>query len=165
MFNTVFALFEILITNIRPLPWAHLPFLVVILGCYLGLAYLTYHAQHFFGSWNFLSYTLAIEIPTRLFLSYTVYNFFDPQTQHAKLAGWIVGIAIAEVVIFSIVHGVCIVRERLATRYFGKSTSSNGLETEKMEEWVTISEQGHDIVDVSWIVKNFILRILNYWIL
>ncbi|KZP18096.1 hypothetical protein FIBSPDRAFT_604055 [Athelia psychrophila] len=34
--NTVFALFEIFLTNMRPAPWTHVVFLEVFLVCYLG---------------------------------------------------------------------------------------------------------------------------------
>jgi hypothetical protein len=40
--NSAFALFEILFTRINPAPWIHLPFLVLLLACYIGLAYLTH---------------------------------------------------------------------------------------------------------------------------
>ncbi|KZP21879.1 hypothetical protein FIBSPDRAFT_498216 [Athelia psychrophila] len=39
--NSLFVLFEILFTNVRPAPWVHVDFLEVILACYLGVAYIT----------------------------------------------------------------------------------------------------------------------------
>lgn len=59
--NTVFAAVEIFAAGAAPawgngagkrgivLPWIHLPFLIIILGCYLGLAYVTHATQGFYG--------------------------------------------------------------------------------------------------------------------
>ena len=37
--NTVFALFELVLTNSEPLPWLYLPATLVVMGLYLALAY------------------------------------------------------------------------------------------------------------------------------
>lgn len=62
MLNTVFAAFEILLTNIsvsvgfRPrsyaisMPWVHIPFVVFLLACYLGVAYITAGTQGFYST-------------------------------------------------------------------------------------------------------------------
>ncbi|ELU42181.1 hypothetical protein AG1IA_03780 [Rhizoctonia solani AG-1 IA] len=46
--NSVFALFEILFTRAGPMPWSHIPFLILLLGGYLGVAYVTYATQGFY---------------------------------------------------------------------------------------------------------------------
>ena len=42
-----------------------------------------------------------------------MYNFLDPGRGHGKLAAYIVGIAVAECVIFCIVYGICVLREKV----------------------------------------------------
>ncbi|KAI9047787.1 hypothetical protein LZ554_008497 [Drepanopeziza brunnea f. sp. 'monogermtubi'] len=46
--NSAFALGEILLTRTAPPPWIHLPWLIVILLCYLGVAFITYATKHYF---------------------------------------------------------------------------------------------------------------------
>ena len=48
--NTGFALFEILLTHGQPGPWSHLIPLIIILGGYLGIAYITYATQGFYST-------------------------------------------------------------------------------------------------------------------
>ncbi|EKM77458.1 hypothetical protein AGABI1DRAFT_107998 [Agaricus bisporus var. burnettii JB137-S8] len=80
--NTVLALSEITTTNIPPLPWKTLPVCLIILGAYLGLAYVTHATEDVY-----------------------VYTFLDPEIQHWKLAIYITGIAAGEVIIFVLVLG------------------------------------------------------------
>ncbi len=57
--NTVFAAFEIFCTNASPsfganpqglsMPWIHLPFLIILLAGYLGVAYITHATQGFYS--------------------------------------------------------------------------------------------------------------------
>ncbi|KAH8822948.1 hypothetical protein DL96DRAFT_1470179 [Flagelloscypha sp. PMI_526] len=90
--NTVYALFEIFMTNIPPLPWLHLVVCVVLLACYLGVAYVTYATQGFY-----------------------TYEFLDP-SEGPILAAYIVGIAVGEVIVFVIVRYVIALREKLVNR-------------------------------------------------
>lgn len=46
--NTVFVYFEITCTNVPTLNWIHLATTVVILGLYLGVAYITHATQGFY---------------------------------------------------------------------------------------------------------------------
>lgn len=46
--NSFFCVFEIVLTNVGPLRWIDLPVTIVILAGYLGVAYITYHTQHFY---------------------------------------------------------------------------------------------------------------------
>ncbi|KAG8753898.1 hypothetical protein FRC12_011385 [Ceratobasidium sp. 428] len=91
--NSGFALFEVLFTRAGPMPWTHIPFLVLFLGGYLGVAYITHATQGFY-----------------------TYSFLDPQKQGATLAAYIVGIAASAVVLFSIVWCICWVRNRIWRR-------------------------------------------------
>lgn len=89
--NTVFALFEIGFTNSPPVPWLTLPFCVLILVAYLGVAYITHATQGFY-----------------------TYPFLDPTLQGPKLAAYIIGILLAEIIIFCLVKVVETWRERWA---------------------------------------------------
>jgi hypothetical protein len=48
--NSAFALFEIFLTHGGPPPWPMLPFCFLMLVGYLGVAYITYDTQHFYGA-------------------------------------------------------------------------------------------------------------------
>ncbi|RDX54365.1 hypothetical protein OH76DRAFT_1540024 [Lentinus brumalis] len=91
--NTVFALFEITLTNVAPSPWLHLPLCVFMLACYLGVAYITEATQGFY-----------------------TYSFLDPGKEHAKLAGYIIAVGIAECLAFLLARGLVWVRIRLSKR-------------------------------------------------
>ena len=90
--NSAFALFEVLLTRAGPMPWTHVPFLILLLGGYLGVAYITFATQGFY-----------------------TYSFLDPKKQGAMLAAYIVGIAAAAVIIFGIVWCICWVRNKIWT--------------------------------------------------
>ena len=62
--NSLFALFEAFIPRTNPRPWIHLPFIILILALYLGLAYLTKATQEFY-----------------------VYNFLNPATRSGQNCG------------------------------------------------------------------------------
>ncbi|TFK36001.1 hypothetical protein BDQ12DRAFT_699831 [Crucibulum laeve] len=91
--NVVFCVFEIILTNIPAAPWITLPFGLLFLGGYLGVAYLTKATQGFY-----------------------TYAFLDPTKQHALLAAYIIGIAVAEIIIFFIVRLIMTFRERYCAR-------------------------------------------------
>jgi len=108
--NTVFALFELLGTNIPPLPWLHIIPCIVMLAGYLGVAYITHATQGFYP-----------------------YTFLDPKVQHGLLAAYIIGIAAGEIIIFTATHGLAVLRARLTRR----SAGSHGAEgvREALDEW------------------------------
>jgi len=106
--NTVFALFEILFTHAGPLPWSHLPFMIILLAGYLGVAYITYATQGFY-----------------------TYSFLNPQKVHGYLAAYIAGIGVGEAIIFIIVRYVCVLREKLSS----KRTRSVPSSSETIDEW------------------------------
>lgn len=92
-FNAVVALFEILFTNIPVLPWIALVPNILILALYVCVAYITFETQGFY-----------------------VYPFLNPASQGAKLAIYVVGIPLAECVVFCIVQGALVLRQRLTGR-------------------------------------------------
>ena len=71
------------------MPWLHIPFLVLILAMYLGLAYVTHATQGWYP-----------------------YGFLDPKDGAGRLAGYICGIPIASLVIFLLVWGIIWIRRR-----------------------------------------------------
>ena len=44
------AIFEIALTNVGPLPWIDMLATVVVLGGYLGIAYITYATQGIYSA-------------------------------------------------------------------------------------------------------------------
>jgi hypothetical protein len=46
----------------------------------------------------------------------TAYGFLNPSKEHARLAGYIVGIAVAQCIIFLLVRGAIVLRQRLVLR-------------------------------------------------
>jgi len=120
--NSVFALFEILLTHAGPSPWSHLVFLLLFLVGYLGIAYITHATEGFY-----------------------TYSFLDPNKQHGFLAAYIVGIAVGECIVFSVVWGVCYLRERLSTRLKLSAASvsiEDGRGPEEIDEWQEIDRPG-----------------------
>ncbi|KAJ7664098.1 hypothetical protein B0H17DRAFT_1092310 [Mycena rosella] len=94
LLNSVFALFEILLTNTPASAWILLgPGLLLLIG-YVGVIYVTYATQGFYA-----------------------YSFMDPKGHPGKLAIYIIGIGLAECIIFAIVHGVVVLRQRGVARF------------------------------------------------
>lgn len=52
--NSVFALFEILLTFLGPVSWLYLPLCISIIGLYIGLAYVTHASQNFYRPFPYL---------------------------------------------------------------------------------------------------------------
>lgn len=90
--NSVFALLEIFLSRIVP-RWANIPILVLVLGGYIGVAYITHATQGFY-----------------------TYSFLDPSHGAGKLAGYIVGIPVAAIIILALVKGVCWIRDKLLAK-------------------------------------------------
>lgn len=112
IFNTVFALLEITTTNIPPLPWAALPVCLVLLLAYLGVAYITHATQGIY-----------------------TYSFLDPQAQHGKLAAYIVGIAVGEVIIFALVHYAIVLRDKISKFSAFHDEDTHQGASEALDEW------------------------------
>lgn len=49
--NCVMAIFEITLTNVGPLPWIDMVATILILGAYLGVAYITYATQGIYSAY------------------------------------------------------------------------------------------------------------------
>jgi len=94
LLNSVFALFEILLTNTPASAFILLPFGVLFLLGYVGVIYITYATQGFYA-----------------------YTFMDPSHGLVHLVLYIAGIGIAECVIFSLVHGIVLLRQRATVRF------------------------------------------------
>lgn len=77
LLNSVFALFEVVFARTERPPWIHLPFLIVFLGGYLSIAYITYATQGFY-----------------------TYDFLDPATGKGMVAAYCFGIAAAICIVF-----------------------------------------------------------------
>ncbi|KAH7101444.1 hypothetical protein BKA62DRAFT_638929 [Auriculariales sp. MPI-PUGE-AT-0066] len=91
--NTVFALFEVFLTHTPVSAWFNLIFMVLILGGYLGVAYITHATQGFY-----------------------TYGFLDPSHGAGKLAAYIVGIPVTEIIFFSLVNGLVALRVKIAPK-------------------------------------------------
>ncbi len=97
--NAAYALFEIVVPRTEPLPFLHLVPIVILLGLYLGLAYLTHLTQGFY-----------------------VYNFLNVQTNSSgKLAAYIVGILAASIIIFLLVRYAIVLRIWITETKLGKT--------------------------------------------
>ncbi|KAK0185632.1 hypothetical protein F5146DRAFT_1105708 [Armillaria mellea] len=91
--NSVYALFEILLTNTPPPPLIFMLANLVLLGAYLGVAYITNATQGFY-----------------------TYNFLDPHKQGPFLAAYIAGIAVGYIIVFGIVSGMMVIRRRIVNK-------------------------------------------------
>jgi hypothetical protein len=80
---------RLIFPDTRPPPFLHLLGLILILALYLCLAYITHETQGFYP-----------------------YAFLDPADGSARLAGYIIGILAAAVIIFIIVWGLVWLRRR-----------------------------------------------------
>ena len=92
--NSAFATFEIGLTQTPPLPWLHLPALLLIMAMYLGVAYIMKTSAGVY-----------------------VYLWLDPKVGVGKLVAHIIGYAMAMIVVFTLVRGAIWLRGR-ATRGF-----------------------------------------------
>ncbi|KAF8153422.1 hypothetical protein B0H34DRAFT_663051 [Crassisporium funariophilum] len=123
--NTLLALFEIIFTNSPPAPWLTLPICVLCLAGYLGVAYITHDTQGFY-----------------------TYSFLNPQKQGAKLAAYIVGIAVAEIIVFCLVRGVVVLRQRWATKRGLVLQAGEGVEAD-IEEWEEVERPSKSAGDAA----------------
>ncbi|KAI0668548.1 hypothetical protein C8Q78DRAFT_980101 [Trametes maxima] len=115
--NSLYALIEILLTNSGPSPWLHLPLCIVMLASYLGVAYITNATQGFY-----------------------TYSFLDPHKEHAKLAGYIVAIGIAECLAFCLAYGLVTGRVRLVRRRTDAAEAPQAI-----DEWEEVERPGTSV--------------------
>jgi len=121
--NTVFALSEVLLTNIPPAPWLTLPFGIVLLACYLGIAYITHKTQGFYA-----------------------YTFLNPKKQGGLLAAYIVGIAVCYMIVFVIVRFIILLRIRLVARYRRRCSDEGTAIPEAIEEWEEVERPSKEVL-------------------
>ncbi|KAJ7142453.1 hypothetical protein C8R44DRAFT_760686 [Mycena epipterygia] len=91
LLNTVFALFEITATHTPVAAFLLLPLAIVLLLGYVGVVYITYATQGFYA-----------------------YSFMNPNGHPVRLVLYILGIGLAECVIFVAVYGLV----RMRVRFF-----------------------------------------------
>jgi signal transduction histidine kinase len=97
--NSVYAIFEIIFPRTAPLPFLHLIPVIILLGLYLALAYVTYATEGFF-----------------------VYSFLDNKTNSSgKVAGYIIGILVAAIIVFLIVRYLITLRVWVTEKKLGKT--------------------------------------------
>ncbi|PGH31478.1 hypothetical protein GX50_05720 [[Emmonsia] crescens] len=90
-----FSLFEIIFSMVPPPPLLHIPFLVIILALYLGVAYITHATQ---GFW--------------------VYPFLNPGPSgrySPRVVGYIFAVVAAQIFVFSVVWFLSFLRVRLVS--------------------------------------------------
>ncbi|KAJ7437950.1 hypothetical protein FB451DRAFT_1304749 [Mycena latifolia] len=90
-------------------------------------------------------------MPAHLISSFPAYSFLNPSTQHARLAGYIIGISAADLVVFFVTRSVILLRIRL-TRGRGKAgqeadADSSGLReaNERLEDWEEVGLPGNGV--------------------
>ncbi|KAJ3887024.1 hypothetical protein GG344DRAFT_69167 [Lentinula edodes] len=97
--NTAWSLFEMIGTNSPPPRWSMLPCMIIILALYLALAYVTHATQGFYP-----------------------YSFLNPSTSHSLLAGYIIGIAVAACIVFTLAKTIMWARTRIAFKNASATT-------------------------------------------
>ncbi|KAL5113322.1 hypothetical protein ACEQ8H_008817 [Pleosporales sp. CAS-2024a] len=96
--NSIYALFEITFPRTSPLPWIDLVPIIILLGLYLGLAYLTHATEGFY-----------------------VYDFLDLQAHSSGIvAAYIIGILVATIIVFLIVRYLIMLRVWFTEKKLGK---------------------------------------------
>ena len=88
--NSLFATFELVVTQTPPLPWLQMSALLLIMGLYLGIAYLS-----------------------KVTAGVYVYLWLDPKVGADKIIAHIIGYTMAIIVIFTLVRGAIWLRCRL----------------------------------------------------
>lgn len=82
--NSVFALLEIVLTRVGLMPWIHIPFIILFIASYIGVAYITKATEGFYP-----------------------YNVLDPgKDGSGAVAKYIFGIIIGACILFVIVSGI-----------------------------------------------------------
>jgi hypothetical protein len=103
----LYALLELVLTTAPPHPLLNLAFLILILGLYLSLAYLTYRTEGFY-----------------------TYSFLDPGlngVHSGKTAGYIFGVLAAIIVIFAVTQFLIWLRRRLTGGKIKRARRDPGL--------------------------------------
>lgn len=120
---------EMLLTNAGPAPWLHTPLVVLLIACYLGVAYITYATQGFYSPSSPPSH-----LP-KLTLRCTAYSFLDPQKQGGKVAAYIAGIGLAAALFFAIAWGICTLRNKLMRGRGLREVDEMDVPRESLSQW------------------------------
>ncbi|KAJ7720658.1 hypothetical protein DFH07DRAFT_1067710 [Mycena maculata] len=116
LFNSVFALFEILLTNTPPAAWILHPLGLLILIGYTGIIYITYATQGFYA-----------------------YAFMAPDGHPGRLALHILGVGLGHAVVFCFVHGIVLLRQKSVKRFLPASKTvasrTNTLDSNDKSVW------------------------------
>ena len=79
--------------------------------------------------------------------SLTAYSFLDPGKEHAKLAGYIIAVGIAECLAFLLARGLVWVRDKLAKRSstIRPGSPDSAQQRSPSEDWEEIERPGTSI--------------------
>ncbi|KLO06764.1 hypothetical protein SCHPADRAFT_679580 [Schizopora paradoxa] len=80
-----------------------------------------------------------------------ILHFLNPQKEHARLAGWIVGIGVAGVIIFFITRTMCVLRNRFFARWARRRGHPEGesIHSEQLDDWETVERPGSTLITAS----------------
>ncbi|KAK3330133.1 hypothetical protein B0H66DRAFT_46881 [Apodospora peruviana] len=95
--NSLFAMFEIVVSRTNPPPAVHMIWIIIILALYLALGYLTHATKGFYP-----------------------YDFLNPATQHGYVAAYVFGIAVGSLIVFGVVWGLIWLRRHVSEKKLGK---------------------------------------------
>jgi len=134
--NSIFGLFELVFSRINPSPWIHLLWLIVLLGSYCGLAYLTYATKHYYV-YNFLN----PNPPHNIYVNGTKQNLGG--VGKGAVVGYVFGIAAAIIIIFCVSKGLQWVRKWATEKkggmkgkfYAGRGMGMGEVELETQRVW------------------------------
>ncbi|KAG8957513.1 hypothetical protein FRC03_010060 [Tulasnella sp. 419] len=112
--NAIFSFAEMLYNRYTP-RWINLVALVILIGCYLGVAYLTYASQGFY-----------------------TYDFLDPSDGAGNLIKYYAIILAGVLVVFLIAVGLCRLRDMLLGRRSGTPPHSDEVTVQGTQEGKTV---------------------------
>lgn len=120
--NSFFAIFEIILPRTSPPPPLHILCLVILLACYLALAYITHATQGWYP-----------------------YSFLDTSKGSGRVTGYCFGILAAIVIIFGVVWGLIWLRN-LVTQKLGLDGkfAAQRRKTDGVDAW----ERGVEVVEL-----------------
>jgi hypothetical protein len=121
MLNSVYALFEIFLTDSPPVPWLMLPVCILVLGGYVGVAYITHLTQQFYP-----------------------YPFLDPSTHRKTLPLYIIGIALGQCIIFCLIKFLMYGRYRLTNKASRRPVAPPE-SPESLETWQEVTKEGGSV--------------------
>ncbi|KAK9416245.1 putative FAR-17a/AIG1-like protein [Seiridium unicorne] len=118
--NALVSVLEVILPRTEPMPWVHAPLLVLMLGGYCAIVYITEANEGFY-----------------------TYGFMNPTKQGpGKVAGMIVGIGVGSVFLFAIIRLVIMIRCRLTEKDQARPLESrDGPETQAVELVIFRSRQ------------------------